>query len=71
MQGNEPCHISDAEITPTPASKILDMTKAIPCDTNVSPPRCYDQCIPVGDVYGGQQDAEQVPSGDDELIENE
>lgn len=43
--GNELAKVSDAEITATPASEILDKTKAFPDDTNVSPPRCYDQCV--------------------------
>ena len=37
--------ISDKEITATPASEILRRTRALPNDTNVSPPRCYAQCV--------------------------
>lgn len=67
-QGNFPCKISDGEITPTPASKILEMTKAFPDDTNVSAPRCYDECIVVKpDEYKPEMDDEQVSGGDDPL----
>jgi len=43
--GNTPCSISDGEITPTSVESVRDMTRAFPDDTNVSGPRCYDQCI--------------------------